>query len=126
MICDVMYVWIPYHSAGYGYDPVDVKIAVKKLLVRRLREMILRTGKRSDGRTVEEVVWHRNCLLTTVLQVTMLYYLLFIGASYILRVFASSHGSWIGSVHSWRDASSGHCHLGLQGSILPKNTQCLG
>ena len=77
MICYVcMYVWILYHSAGYGYDPVDVKIAVKKLLVRRLREMILRTGKRSDGRTVEEVgdLWHRNCLLATVLQVTMLYY----------------------------------------------------
>lgn len=38
-----------------GNDPVDVKIAIKKLLVRRLRGMILTTGKRSDGRTVEGV-----------------------------------------------------------------------
>lgn len=41
--------------AGYGYDPVDVKIAMKKLLVRKLREMILVTGLRSDGRRVDEV-----------------------------------------------------------------------
>eukprot|EP00597_Dinobryon_sp_UTEXLB2267_P006313 CAMPEP_0170079124 /NCGR_PEP_ID=MMETSP0019_2-20121128/15589_1 /TAXON_ID=98059 /ORGANISM="Dinobryon sp., Strain UTEXLB2267" /LENGTH=821 /DNA_ID=CAMNT_0010292435 /DNA_START=140 /DNA_END=2602 /DNA_ORIENTATION=+ len=40
---------------GYGLDPVDVKVAVKKLLVRKLRNMILHTGKRSDGRSVEEV-----------------------------------------------------------------------
>jgi len=40
---------------GYGYDPTDVKIAIKKLLVRRLREMVLQTGRRSDGRAVDEV-----------------------------------------------------------------------
>ena len=38
-----------------GYDPIDVKIAVKKLLVRRLRGMILQTGRRSDGRPVDGV-----------------------------------------------------------------------
>ena len=42
-------------STGYNYDPIDVKIARKKLLVRRLRSIILTTGKRSDGRGVEEV-----------------------------------------------------------------------
>ena len=42
-------------QAGYNYDPIDVKIARKKLLVRRLRSIILTTGKRSDGRGVEEV-----------------------------------------------------------------------
>jgi len=42
------------HS-GYNYDPIDVKIARKKLLVRRLRDMILKTGRRSDGRGVEDV-----------------------------------------------------------------------
>ena len=65
-------------AAGYGYDPVDVKIAVKKLLVRRLREMILRTGKRSDGRTVEEVgaVSSASGLCTTMLKGTT-YALLF-------------------------------------------------
>eukprot|EP00596_Hydrurales_sp_CCMP1899_P003549 CAMPEP_0119046454 /NCGR_PEP_ID=MMETSP1177-20130426/46662_1 /TAXON_ID=2985 /ORGANISM="Ochromonas sp, Strain CCMP1899" /LENGTH=812 /DNA_ID=CAMNT_0007019621 /DNA_START=307 /DNA_END=2745 /DNA_ORIENTATION=+ len=41
--------------AGYNYDPVDVKIARKKLLVRRLRSVIINTGKRSDARGVEEV-----------------------------------------------------------------------
>eukprot|EP01038_Epipyxis_sp_PR26KG_P009558 gene9558-12871_t len=41
--------------AGYGYDAIDVKVATKKLLVRKLRQMILTTGKRSDGRSVEEV-----------------------------------------------------------------------
>jgi hypothetical protein len=30
--------------AGYNYDPVDVKIARKKLLVRRLRSVIINTG----------------------------------------------------------------------------------
>lgn len=40
---------------GYNYDPVDVKRARKKLLVRRLRSIIINTGKRSDGRGVEEV-----------------------------------------------------------------------
>lgn len=42
-------------NAGYGYDPVDVKIAIKKLLVRKLRSMVLNTGRRSDGRGVEDV-----------------------------------------------------------------------
>jgi len=42
-------------AIGYGYDPTDVKIAIKKLLVRRLREMVLQTGRRSDGRAVDEV-----------------------------------------------------------------------
>lgn len=37
------------------YDPLDVKIATKKLLVRRMRKMVLTTGKRSDGRGVEDV-----------------------------------------------------------------------
>eukprot|EP00316_Scyphosphaera_apsteinii_P007759 CAMPEP_0119303212 /NCGR_PEP_ID=MMETSP1333-20130426/4678_1 /TAXON_ID=418940 /ORGANISM="Scyphosphaera apsteinii, Strain RCC1455" /LENGTH=829 /DNA_ID=CAMNT_0007305819 /DNA_START=135 /DNA_END=2624 /DNA_ORIENTATION=+ len=37
------------------YTALDVKKATKKLLVRRLRSMILRTGKRSDGRAVDEV-----------------------------------------------------------------------
>jgi polyribonucleotide nucleotidyltransferase len=41
--------------AGYNYDPIDVKIARKKLLVRRLRSIIINTGKRSDGRGVEDV-----------------------------------------------------------------------
>jgi polyribonucleotide nucleotidyltransferase len=36
-------------------DPLDVKIAVKKLLVRRMRHMILTTGRRSDGRGTEDV-----------------------------------------------------------------------
>ena len=42
-------------SVGYNYDPIDVKIARKKLLVRRLRSVIINTGKRSDGRGVEDV-----------------------------------------------------------------------
>ena len=42
-------------GAGYNYDPIDVKIARKKLLVRRLRSIIINTGKRSDGRGVEDV-----------------------------------------------------------------------
>ena len=42
-------------AAGYNYDPIDVKIARKKLLVRRLRSIIISTGKRSDGRGVEDV-----------------------------------------------------------------------
>ena len=42
-------------ASGYNYDPVDVKIAIKKLLVRRMRNLILTTGKRSDGRTQEEI-----------------------------------------------------------------------
>jgi polyribonucleotide nucleotidyltransferase len=42
-------------ASNAGNDPIDVKIAIKKLLVRRLRGMILSTGKRSDGRTVEGV-----------------------------------------------------------------------
>lgn len=40
---------------GYNYDAVDVKIAWKKVLGRRLRELILHTGRRSDGRGTEEV-----------------------------------------------------------------------
>eukprot|EP01041_Mallomonas_annulata_P004249 gene4249-8446_t len=42
-------------AAGYGYNPIDVKITIKKLLVRRLRSNILNTGKRPDGRGVEDV-----------------------------------------------------------------------
>lgn len=42
-------------TAGYNYDAIDVKIARKKLLVRRLRSTILNTGRRSDGRGVEDV-----------------------------------------------------------------------
>lgn len=42
-------------QSGYNYDPIDVKISTKKLLVRNLRHLILHTGRRSDGRTVEEV-----------------------------------------------------------------------
>jgi len=38
-----------------GYDPIDVNIAIKKLLVRKLRQKILETGTRSDGRGVEDV-----------------------------------------------------------------------
>lgn len=38
-----------------NYGAIDVKIAIKKLLVRRLRSMILMTGVRSDGRKVDEV-----------------------------------------------------------------------
>lgn len=38
-----------------GYDPMDVNIAIKKLLVRKLRTKILETGTRSDGRGVEDV-----------------------------------------------------------------------
>lgn len=37
------------------YDAVDVKIAVKKLLKQHLRDLVLTTGRRSDGRTVEDV-----------------------------------------------------------------------
>lgn len=37
------------------YDPLDIKVTIKKLLVRILRRLIIVTGKRSDGRTVEEV-----------------------------------------------------------------------
>lgn len=40
---------------GYNYDTIDVKIATKKLLVRKLRQKILTTGQRSDGRRVNEV-----------------------------------------------------------------------
>jgi polyribonucleotide nucleotidyltransferase len=39
----------------YLYTPLDIKKATKKLLVRRLRAMILKTGQRSDGRGVEDV-----------------------------------------------------------------------
>lgn len=42
-------------SAGYNFDPINVKIATKKLLVRRLRKMIQQTGRRSDGRMCEDV-----------------------------------------------------------------------
>ena len=42
-------------KAGYNFDPIDVKVAKKKLLVRKLREMIINTGRRSDGRGVEDV-----------------------------------------------------------------------
>lgn len=42
-------------SSSQVIDPLDVKVAVKKLLVRRLRKMILTTGKRSDGRGCEDV-----------------------------------------------------------------------
>lgn len=38
-----------------GYNSIDVKVAMKKLLVRVLRRKILHTGKRSDGRGVSEV-----------------------------------------------------------------------
>ncbi len=38
-----------------SYDPLDIKIAIKKLLVRKLRTKILSTGLRSDGRAVEDV-----------------------------------------------------------------------
>lgn len=41
--------------AGYGYDPLDVKVATKKLLVRKLRQLVLTTGFRTDGRNTEEV-----------------------------------------------------------------------
>lgn len=42
-------------KAAAPYDSVDIKIAIKKLLVRKLRQKILTTGKRSDGREVDEV-----------------------------------------------------------------------
>lgn len=42
-------------GSGYGFNPVDVKISTKKLLVRNLRSVILKTGRRSDGRGVEDV-----------------------------------------------------------------------
>ena len=41
--------------AGYNFNSMDVKIATKKLLVRRLRQLVQRTQRRSDGRGVEEV-----------------------------------------------------------------------
>ena len=37
------------------YTSVDIQKATKKLLVRRLRGMIQRTGRRSDGRGVEDI-----------------------------------------------------------------------
>lgn len=48
LVCDV-------EDIGYGYDALDVQIAMKKLLVRKLRSLVLQTGKRSDGRGVEDV-----------------------------------------------------------------------
>jgi len=42
-------------SSDEEYTAMDIKKATKKLLVRRLREMVLRTGKRSDGRSSTEV-----------------------------------------------------------------------
>lgn len=42
-------------GVGYNYDPIDVKVAIKKLLVRKLREIVQKTGRRSDGRGVEDV-----------------------------------------------------------------------
>jgi polyribonucleotide nucleotidyltransferase len=42
-------------TTTFSIDPLDVKIAVKKLLVRRMRHMILTTGRRSDGRGTEDV-----------------------------------------------------------------------
>lgn len=42
-------------KVGYGYNPIDVQIAIKKLLVRKLRQLVLRTGRRSDGRSREDV-----------------------------------------------------------------------
>lgn len=41
--------------ATEGYTKLDIKKATKKLLVRRLRGMIQRTGRRSDGRGVRDV-----------------------------------------------------------------------
>ena len=41
--------------AGYKYDSIDVKISIKKLLVRCLRRMINTTGRRSDGRGKDEM-----------------------------------------------------------------------
>lgn len=41
--------------SSYHHDPVDVKIAWKKALVRKLRHLVLHTGRRSDGRAVEEI-----------------------------------------------------------------------
>lgn len=43
------------NAPGPGFDSLDVKIATKKLLVRNLRRVIQQTGRRSDGRGVEEV-----------------------------------------------------------------------
>ena len=40
---------------GYKYDTIDVKICIKKLLVRSLRTLITSTGRRSDGRGREDV-----------------------------------------------------------------------
>lgn len=40
---------------GYQYDPIDVKISIKRLLVRSLRKLITNTGRRSDGRGKEDV-----------------------------------------------------------------------
>ena len=42
-------------GSGSGFESLDVKIATKKLLVRNLRRLILQTGRRSDGRGVEDV-----------------------------------------------------------------------
>jgi polyribonucleotide nucleotidyltransferase len=43
-------------KAGLNYyDALDIKISMKKLLVRVLRRMIIETGRRSDGRSVKEV-----------------------------------------------------------------------
>lgn len=42
-------------GSTYGYDAIDIKMSMKKLLVRCLRRKILTSGVRSDGRTVDEV-----------------------------------------------------------------------
>eukprot|EP01031_Cornospumella_fuschlensis_P024215 gene24215-29284_t len=38
-----------------SYLPLDIKIATKKLLIHRMKQRVLRTNTRVDGRTVEEV-----------------------------------------------------------------------
>jgi polyribonucleotide nucleotidyltransferase len=45
----------PVAAIGYGYDAIDVKVATKKLLARKLRSMIVASGGRSDGRDTKAV-----------------------------------------------------------------------
>lgn len=37
------------------YDAMDVKVAIKKLMTKKLRAMVQLTGRRADGRRVDEV-----------------------------------------------------------------------
>jgi polyribonucleotide nucleotidyltransferase len=54
--CDLSYLLVPFHiQFDLPFSETDIQKATKVLISRKLREMVLHTGRRPDGRGIEDV-----------------------------------------------------------------------